>query len=92
MLKKTTQFKQLLQSDQLEFLMEAHNGMSAKIVEEAAELAAGDADIAPEAADLVYFALVKSVAAGVSVEDIERILDHRERRVTRRPIGAKEVE
>jgi phosphoenolpyruvate phosphomutase len=35
MLKKTTQFKQLLQSDQLEFLMEAHNGMSAKIVEEA---------------------------------------------------------
>lgn len=34
MLKKTTQFKQLLQSDQLEFIMEAHNGMSAKIVEE----------------------------------------------------------
>lgn len=35
MLKKTTQFKQLLQSDRLEFIMEAHNGMSAKIVEEA---------------------------------------------------------
>jgi len=35
MLKKTTQFKQLLHSDRLEFLMEAHNGLSAKIVEEA---------------------------------------------------------
>lgn len=32
---KTTQLKQLLQSDQIEFLMEAHNGLSAKIVEEA---------------------------------------------------------
>lgn len=35
MIKKTTQFKQLLHSEQLEFLMEAHNGLSAKIVEEA---------------------------------------------------------
>ena len=35
MLKKTTQFKQLLHSNQTEFLMEAHNGISAKIVEEA---------------------------------------------------------
>ena len=33
-LKKTTQFKQLLQSDHLEFLLEAHDGLSAKIVEE----------------------------------------------------------
>lgn len=32
---KTTQLKQLLCSPQLEFLMEAHNGLSAKIVEEA---------------------------------------------------------
>jgi phosphoenolpyruvate phosphomutase len=35
MTKKTTQFKQLLQSSQVEFLMEAHNGLGAKIVEEA---------------------------------------------------------
>ncbi len=35
MTKKTTQFKQMLQSDRVEFLMEAHNGLSAKIVEEA---------------------------------------------------------
>ena len=34
MSKKTTQLKQMLQSDQLEFIMEAHNGMSARIVEE----------------------------------------------------------
>jgi phosphoenolpyruvate phosphomutase len=35
MLKKTTQLKQLLQSDRLEFILEAHDGLSAKIVEEA---------------------------------------------------------
>lgn len=35
MSEKTTQFKQMLHSDQLEFLLEAHDGLSAKIVEEA---------------------------------------------------------
>src|SRR5215471_4511889 len=34
-MKKTTQFKRLLRSSRIEFLMEAHNGLSAKIVEEA---------------------------------------------------------
>lgn len=34
-MKKTTQFKQLLHSGQPEFILEAHNGMSARIVEEA---------------------------------------------------------
>src|SRR5574338_711445 len=34
MLKKTTQLKNLLQSDQLEFILEAHDGISARIVEE----------------------------------------------------------
>ncbi len=34
MIKKTAQFKQLLHSHQVEFLMEAHNGLSARIVEE----------------------------------------------------------
>jgi phosphoenolpyruvate phosphomutase len=33
--KKTTQFRQLLDSSELEFIMEAHDGLSAKIVEEA---------------------------------------------------------
>ena len=31
---KTTQFKQMLTSNQLEFILEAHDGLSAKIVEE----------------------------------------------------------
>lgn len=34
-MKRTTQFKRLLHSGQVEFLMEAHNGLSARIVEEA---------------------------------------------------------
>ena len=34
-MKKTTRFRQLLHSDRLEFLLEAHNGLSAKIGEEA---------------------------------------------------------
>ena len=34
MTQKTTQFKNLLSSPSLEFIMEAHNGLSAKIVEE----------------------------------------------------------
>lgn len=34
-IKKTTQFRQMLQSNELEFIMEAHNGLSAKIAEEA---------------------------------------------------------
>jgi phosphoenolpyruvate phosphomutase len=35
MSRKTTQFKRLLHSDQIEFLMGAHDGLSAKIAEEA---------------------------------------------------------
>jgi len=35
MTKKTTQFKQMLQSQTTEFIMEAHSGLSAKIVQEA---------------------------------------------------------
>jgi phosphoenolpyruvate phosphomutase len=35
MSKKTTAFKRMLRSERLEFLLEAHNGVSAKIVEEA---------------------------------------------------------
>lgn len=33
-MKKSTQLRNMIQSDQLEFIMEAHNGLSAKIVEE----------------------------------------------------------
>src|SRR3989337_3496694 len=34
-MKKTIQLKQMLDSDKLEYILEAHNGLSAKIVEEA---------------------------------------------------------
>lgn len=61
-----------------------------KLTEEVSELTASDADVAAEAADLLYFALAKSVSAGIRLTDIEAILDLRERRVTRRPMGSKE--
>jgi phosphoribosyl-ATP pyrophosphohydrolase len=64
--------------------------LNAKLAEETAELVADDADIIVETADLLYFALVKSVSADVRIEDIERVLDRRERAVTRRPMTAKE--
>ena len=66
--------------------------LAAKIREEAAELA-GTEDrnqVVAEAADLLYFLMVKTAAAGVGLDEIEAELDHRERRVTRRPMLAKE--
>jgi len=73
-------------------LMDDPGLLDQKIREEAAELVGQGADIALEAADLLYFALVKSIAAGVSFVEIERVLDHRERIITRRPMVAKEGE
>lgn len=35
LIQKTTQLKNMLNSKELEFIMEAHNGLSARIVEEA---------------------------------------------------------
>ncbi len=65
--------------------------LAAKIREEAAELAEteGPARAAEEAADLVYFALVKLRAEGASLADVERILDRRALKVVRRPGNAK---
>lgn len=66
--------------------------LAAKLVEELDELLASGSDVAAEAADLLFFTLVKSISAGVSLEDIESILDSRERRVSRRPMMARENE
>jgi len=65
--------------------------LRSKIMEEAEELcrAATPEDIAFEAADLIYFALTRCVAAGVSVADIERSLDAKARKITRRKGDAK---
>lgn len=65
--------------------------LGAKLREEAAELAAAGepAEIVHEAADVLYFTLVAMTAAGVSLDAVERELDRRARRITRRPGNAK---
>lgn len=65
--------------------------LDAKIAEEAAELceARGPGRSAEEAADLVYFVSVKLASDGTSLADVERVLDRRALRVTRRPGNAK---
>lgn len=65
--------------------------LKAKILEEANELceAESKADIAAEAADVLYFALTKCVAADVSLEDVERNLDLKAVKVKRRKGDAK---
>ncbi|KAJ5247085.1 hypothetical protein N7468_002068 [Penicillium chermesinum] len=64
---------------------------SAKIMEEAQELcdAQTKEEVAFEAADLFYFALTKCIAAGVTLEDIERNLDLKSLKVKRRKGDAK---
>ncbi|KAK5170995.1 trifunctional histidinol dehydrogenase [Saxophila tyrrhenica] len=65
--------------------------LNAKIMEEASELceATNKDDIAAEAADVLYFALTKATAAGVSLEDIERNLNAKAVKVKRRKGDAK---
>ncbi|KAJ3275549.1 trifunctional histidinol dehydrogenase [Borealophlyctis nickersoniae] len=72
-------------------LFEDPNLLRSKIMEEAEELcdATTKDDIAWEAADLIYFALTKCTAAGVSLSDIEKHLDYRAKKVTRRAGNAK---
>ncbi|CEM31335.1 unnamed protein product [Vitrella brassicaformis CCMP3155] len=62
-----------------------------KLLEEAQELAeATEPDhVAAEAADLIYFALTRCVAAGATVHDVERHLDRRQLKVKRRAGNAK---
>jgi len=65
--------------------------VNAKIKEEADELcdATSKEDIAAEAADLFYFALTRCIAAGVTLEDIEKNLDLKSLKVKRRKGDAK---
>lgn len=60
-------------------------------MEEASELceATNKKDITAEAGDLLYFALTKCVAAGVSMGDIEHNLDLKSTKITRRKGDAK---
>ncbi|EFX04822.1 histidine biosynthesis trifunctional protein [Grosmannia clavigera kw1407] len=71
--------------------------LRAKIMEEAEELceAATPRDVAFEAADLIYFAMVKAVAAGVGLVDIARSLDAKGlkmRRYDASKVSAAEIE
>ncbi|MEN8113761.1 MAG: HisA/HisF-related TIM barrel protein [Actinomycetota bacterium] len=72
-------------------LLEDPTLLGEKLREEASELA--DAvtpdDVAAEAADVVYFTLVKAAEGGATIEDIERELDLRALRVSRRPMEQK---
>ena len=65
--------------------------LNAKIMEEASELceAKSSQDISFEAADLLYFALTKCVAADISLGDVERVLDKKSLRISRRKGDAK---
>ncbi|KAJ1992509.1 trifunctional histidinol dehydrogenase, partial [Coemansia spiralis] len=65
--------------------------LRAKLLEEATELAdAKDKDdVVFEAADLLYFAMVKCAAHGVTLTDIERSLDSKHKKIVRRPGNAK---
>lgn len=67
--------------------------LEAKIREEAAELVEAKDDdkqhVAFEMADLLYFALARCIRAGVSLEDIERSLDAKSKKITRRKGDAK---
>ena len=67
------------------------NLLKSKIMEEADELcrATSKEDVAFEAADLFYFALTKCIASGVEISDIERSLDKKAKKITRRPGNAK---
>lgn len=67
--------------------------LRSKLVEEAGELAdaASAEDIAAEAADLLYFASVRLAQSEVAWSAVERELDRRALRVTRRGGEAKEV-
>nr|CCA22236.1 unnamed protein product [Albugo laibachii Nc14] len=62
-----------------------------KLVEEAQELAEAESkeEVAGEAADLLYFLMVKCVAAGISLTDIEKQLDKRSLKVKRRAGNSK---
>lgn len=66
--------------------------LNAKIREEANELsdAVDVTQITAEAADVLYFMLVKLQQSGLSLRDVEQQLESRMRRVTRRPGNAKQ--
>ncbi len=72
-------------------LLKEPNLLRAKLMEEAVELmdATEREHITREAADVLYFTLARLASTGVSLAEVERELDRRALRVTRRPGDAK---
>ena len=67
-------------------LFEDRDLLAAKITEEAEELneATDRDDIVHEAADVLFFVMTRLAAEGIALDDIERELDRRALKVTRR--------
>lgn len=65
--------------------------LAAKLREEAGELAVAQsaAEVAHEAADVIYFTLVRAVQAGLDLSDVERELQKRSLKIRRRKGDAK---
>lgn len=65
--------------------------LRSKIMEEAEELCFAETpeDVAWEAADLLYFALVKCASAGVSLADVQANIERKALKITRRAGDAK---
>lgn len=79
------------QGSYTERLLKDSSLLQAKLCEEAEELAGADSpeEVIWEMADLLYFALTKMASADVSFADVERELDRRSLKISRRPGNAK---
>jgi phosphoribosyl-ATP pyrophosphohydrolase/phosphoribosyl-AMP cyclohydrolase/histidinol dehydrogenase len=68
--------------------------LRAKLLEEAADLAAARdrTDVIHEAADVLYFVSVAMRRGGVTFADVAAELDHRAKKVSRRPGDAKPLQ
>jgi phosphoribosyl-ATP pyrophosphohydrolase/phosphoribosyl-AMP cyclohydrolase/histidinol dehydrogenase len=65
--------------------------LRSKIKEEADELCRAETkeEVTFETADLIYFAMTRCVAAGVTLRDVEEVLNKKAKKITRRPGNAK---
>ncbi|GAA5855829.1 hypothetical protein JCM8547_000377 [Rhodosporidiobolus lusitaniae] len=65
--------------------------LRAKIMEEAGEVCDAETkeDLAGEVADLLYFTMTRAVSMGVSLKDVQAVLEKRSLKVTRRKGDAK---
>lgn len=84
-------FKSAPEGSYTKRLFDDPNLLREKLVEEAQELseATEPDDVAGELADVIYFAMVRAVAAGVTFDDAIAELDRRSRKVTRRQGDSK---